>query len=267
MPRANIFVATPTTDGTVTTEYLQAVSGLIFSAQRPGSSFNVSCIRTTMFSEVSKARNMLAAKFMEDSRFTHLLFVDSDMGFEPSLVARMLGTGKPFVGALSPYKYISPATQHRMSRLVEDPELAERLSADFVAAEQIVDEGGGGGVPRIRVHDGFVRIHRIGAGILLLARAVFESMRANYPTLWSPPNSRFYAGVDVEGGVHQCFTSIQLPDGDVMSEDFSFCERWTSHGGDIWACVDEPIAHVGRRVCKAAYVDRLKHGILQTKGP
>lgn len=266
MPNVNLFVATPTTDGNVTTEYLQAVSGLIFASQNPGAGFNVSCIRTTMFSEVSKARNMLAAKFMEDSRFTHLLFVDADMGFNPSLVARMLATGRPFVGALSPYKYIDPTTQHRMSRRFDDPELAERLSADFVAAEQIVDEGGGGSTPRIRVHDGFVRIHKIGAGILLVARAVFEAARANYPSLWSPPNSRVYAGVEVAGGVHQCFSTLQLPDGDVLSEDFSFCERWTAHGGEIWACVDEEIAHVGRRVCRAAYVDRLRHNMIQTRG-
>lgn len=265
MPKANIFVATPTTDGTVTTEYLQAVSGLIFESQKPGSAFNVSCIRTTMFSEVAKARNMLAAKFMEDPRFTHLLFVDADMGFDPPLVPRMLGTGKPFVGALSPYKYVDPATQHRMSRLFDDPQLVERLSLDFVAAEQIVNEGEDDALPLVRVHDGFVRIHRIGAGILFLARSVFEAARVNYPSLWSPPNSKSYAGVDVEGGVHQCFTGIQLPDGDVLSEDFSFCRRWTDHGGEIWACVDEEIAHVGRRVCKAAYVDRLRHRIMQTK--
>ena len=266
MPKANLFVATPTTDSTVTTEYFQSINGLIFASYKEGSTFNVSCIRTTMYAEVAKARNVLAAKFMEDERFTHLLFVDADMGFNPSLVARMLATDHPFVGALSPYKYVDPATQHRMARRFDDPRLADRLSLDFVAAEQIFNEGDEVS-PRIRVHDGFVRVHRIGTGITLLARSVFDAVQAAHPTLWSAPNSSFYAGVGIKGRVHQCFAGIQRPDGDMLSEDFSFCERWTSLGGEIWACVDEDIAHVGRRICKSAYIDRLRHNIIQTKGP
>ena len=43
-----------------------------------------------------------------------------------------------------------------------------------------------------------------------------------------------------------------------LSEDFSFCYRWTRLlGRDLWVCVDEPITHLGDFGYQTRYLDRL----------
>jgi hypothetical protein len=33
--------------------------------------------------------------------------------------------------------------------------------------------------------------------------------------------------------------------GTYLSEDFSFCRRWTAMGGEIWADLESKLTHVG----------------------
>jgi hypothetical protein len=43
-----------------------------------------------------------------------------------------------------------------------------------------------------------------------------------------------------------------------LSEDFSFCYRWTrTLGRDLWVCVDEAVSHLGDFVYQGRYLDRL----------
>jgi hypothetical protein len=48
--------------------------------------------------------------------------------------------------------------------------------------------------------------------------------------------------------------------GDIpLSEDFSFCYRWTGLlGRELWVCVDEPITHLGEFPYRARYLDRMR---------
>ncbi len=219
---------------------------------------------TVSFSDIYKSRNFLAAAFMADKSATHLLFVDADMGFEPSLVRRMVRFDQPFVAALYPNRSMDRQRFHAVARTTDDAVLAERLALDFVKGESIVGESINGETPRYRVDRGFVRTKAIGTGVLLLKREVFTTLRDAYPSLLSPPNQSPYRQLGISEPVHQCFASLQLEDGNFLSEDISFCHRWNRCGGKIWACVDEDISHVGQKVYRSAYIDRMKHGMFQT---
>ena len=258
-----IFVATPCSGETVTTEYLHTVLKLQGYAYRPGATFSVKFV-TLSIADIYKARNALAAAFMADPSMTHLLFLDADMGFEPRLVEKMLQFDQPFTAALSPQRSLDAKRFHDAARRVDDPELAERLAAQFVSAQSIVGESVDGGPPIYRVDRGFVRIKTIGSGIVLLRREVFITLREAYPELMSPPNQSPYRQLGTTGPVHQCFASLQLEDGNFLSEDISFCYRWDRCGGKIWACVDEDISHVGQRVHRSAYIEHMRHGLFQT---
>lgn len=259
---ASILVATPCSGELVTTEYLHTIVKLIGWSTNPSAGFSVSLL-TLALSDLHKARNHLAAAFMAEPNHTHLLFIDADQAFRPALVSRMLKLDQPFVAALCPYRTMDMKRFHELSRRFDDPELAERLSLDFVSAGTLVGERVGDGPPVFRVRDGFIRAKAVGSGIALLKREVFERLRDAHPELWTPPDQPPYSQIGIKDAVHQCFAPLQIEGGNFLSEDMSFCRRWDNLGGQIWVCVDEDIVHVGRKAYRSAYIDRMKHDLFQ----
>jgi hypothetical protein len=81
-------------------------------------------------------------------------------------------------------------------------------------------------------------------------------MAEAYPELLAPATPR-YQVLGVRERVFQAFESLPDETGVHLSEDLSFCERWRRIGGEIWACVDETITHVGRMAFEGRYLDRL----------
>ena len=60
-----------------------------------------------MESLVTRARNTLVANFLDDEHATHLLFVDADIGFSPTIIKRMLDFDHEVVCAPYPMKLIN----------------------------------------------------------------------------------------------------------------------------------------------------------------
>ena len=75
-------------------------------AQRLGMAFSLD----TMINEslVQRARNHLSAKFLENGVATHLMFIDSDIGFEPEHIFKLILHDKDIVGGLYPKKTLPP---------------------------------------------------------------------------------------------------------------------------------------------------------------
>ena len=258
-----ILIATPCSGESVTTEYLHTIVQLVGWSTRPSAGFSLNLL-TLSLSDLHKARNYFAASFMKESTYTHLLFIDADQAFHPRLISKMLRLDQPFVAALCPFRTMDMRRFHELSRRFDDPALAERLSLDFVAAGSIVGESVDGGPPAFTVTDGFIRAKSVGAGVALLKREVFEKLRDGYPELMTRADQLPYSTLGITDPVHQCFAPLQGDDGSFLSEDMSFCRRWDKMGGKIYVCVDEEIAHVGRKVYRSSYIERMKHDLFQS---
>jgi hypothetical protein len=255
---AKVLLATPTHDGVVTVAYTESLLTTTRALQdtidlRP------MFIGATL---VAHARNAFATMVLEDPSFTHLLFVDSDMGFGADAVRRMVECSKDFVGCIAPRRSIDLDRMHSISRQVDDPLRARMIAQDY-AAPALVPRDLGGGKMGVVVEDGLAQAHQVGMGLTLLKRSVLERMRDAYPDLEAPANWR-YKAMGVRDRVFQVFESTQNPDGIYLSEDFSFCERWRRIGGEIWVYVDEVITHVGRKAFQGRYIERLA---FESSGP
>jgi hypothetical protein len=249
---AKIMIATPCANGMVTTDYLESVMKLTHAGRFKA--WNVSFIlETKSFSDLPVARNYFAARFMADESLTHMLFLDADMAVQPSLVQRYLELKKPFVGAVYPTRFLNASRMFSVSALTKDASEAIRLAQDFVCAKSIIGEP----------ENGFCRASRVGTGAMMLSRDVFTTLREAHPKLWLPTGGAVYAALGFDGPVLQCFTPLQSPSGEFLSEDVSFCERWLQAGGEIWSCVDENIVHVGQRRHFGTYATRLARGMVQ----
>jgi len=90
-----ILIGTPAYDGQVCMEYYVAVLQLIahMARTRPTVSLSPRPFEATL---ISVARNVLATKALT-AGFDYLLFIDADMGFQPSLIDKMLDANQPIV--------------------------------------------------------------------------------------------------------------------------------------------------------------------------
>jgi hypothetical protein len=217
-----ILVGTPIPEAEVKALYAFAMVRLIqqFHARRPEVVFDLNITHGTL---LAMARNQLVSKALADPSYSHVLFVDSDIGFDYRVVERLLDCGKDFVGCLYPTR-----------QLTNPPRItaADALAKDARGAVQLV-----GGLAPTR---------HLGMGLTLIRRSVIERLAEAYPDLLadSPPGS-FYAERGLRR-VLQVFDNLRDPHTTLfVGEDVSFCRRWTDTGGEIWAMVDELVTHVG----------------------
>jgi hypothetical protein len=258
-----ILLATPAYGGKVTTTYCEAVTALIdhFADKHPHIRFEH---RFLSLSLLPFMRNVYANLVMQDESFTHLLFVDADMGFAPSLIEHMIAADKPVVGAIYPHRRFDLATFYALHGEIADPAVARLVAIDYAGSVELVDGASGNGEPRSAsnlVIDGrCVRVRDVGAGIMLVRRDVFDRIKASYPQLWCEAVEHTYGKFGLTGGVLQCFEPMPDEHGHYCGEDTSFCRRWVQGcGGEVWAVVTETIIHVGTEKFVGNFLAKLQH--------
>jgi hypothetical protein len=232
----HLYIATPTYDRQVTTEYqhsLFALQGRLFQ-------LGVKCTLGTSQLPIDVARNQLASEALRGT-FSHLLMIDSDMGYRPQLIEAMLKFDQPIVGAVYPSRVIDWDHVWNAARSCNDSKLFPSLACTYNSAAFVFNDQGG-----VETKCGFAKVREIGAGILLIRRDVLEKFR----------NKTSSANLD-------CFTPLALASGELLYEDLSFCRRWTEdHNGEIWANIVEPITHVGRVQFRGSFIDRMTRGAM-----
>jgi choline kinase len=125
----------------------------------------INCTFYPIFFEslVSRARNAAVAHFMEDPDSTHLLFIDSDIIFEPEDVFKLLDADKPVIAGIYPKKYIT------WDRLKNNPD-AERV--DFPVGGEIK-----------MTEDNFIELDYLPTGFLMIKKWVIKSLMSEDPEL------------------------------------------------------------------------------------
>ena len=186
----------------------------------------------TMVNEslISRARNTLTAKFLEQEGATHLFFVDADIGWEPWHLLVLLNHDKDVIGGLYPMKTMP----------------IKWVVNGFEGAE----EG----------PDGLQEVSKAGTGFLLMKRHVFEKMAA-HPAVKPYKND---IGLDPKFDKHlKTYFDTAVRQGRYYSEDWTFCENWRDLGGKIWVDKRVLLRHSGSYVFCMENQDHL----LNTVGP
>jgi hypothetical protein len=239
----NILLATPTYSG-LGPEYVASMMRLqrALGAQgiRSRNVFN-------SMAEVARSRNALATHFWESPELTHLLFVDSDMSFEPSAVDALIRARRPLVGAVYPKRKLDLERFAAEARRQPDTRLAIAAALEWVVVP---------GSESAEVADGLCKVDGLGMGLCLIARDVFARMLEAGPISRDPTP---HATLLHKGPALGFFDTIQTDQG-LVPEDLAFCRRWRQCGGDVWAMLDQEIGHVGSMVFRGRCLDALMAG-------
>lgn len=229
-----IFLAIPSADSKASIHTMSSAirtqAGLL--RQEIGMTFD-----SFSFAEVSVARNILAARFLE-SDCTHLLFCDADMSWEPQVVGDLISAQAPFVTAAYVQRGIDlEKYAAARKKLKPGPKNDENRQDALRAATKPVH------VPmKPPTRKGrFIDVQQTGLGLALIERDVFMVMQTAGIVATQAYGAHF-SSRDVYG----YFDRIRLDDrGSTLPEDYSFCHRWRKCGGQIWVLEDARTRHHG----------------------
>ncbi len=185
---------------------------------------------------ITRARQNIVADFLANDAATHLIFIDADIGFEPEQVFRLLDFDKDVTAGVYPIKRID----WKKVRNVAESGMSPLESA---ALSYMIEFQAGG---KIEATQGFASVSFAGNGFLMIKRAALLAMIAHYPELRyahdHKPDDKL-AGSTWRYALFNCI--IDEATETYLSEDFSFCKRWTDMGGEIWADLESRLTHVG----------------------
>ncbi len=235
----HLVVATPCFGGQVSSIY----AGSIFALQQ--AVHGISNVRLKVHLRdgdalITRARANLATLFLDDPTATHLLFIDADIGFTPPQVFRLIESGADVIAGCYPVKRVN-WDKARKVMASGHPNLPS-ASLDYVLELDDPDQ--------VRVVNGFTRVRYAGTGFLMIRRQVLEKMCAH--PAYAPLKFEREHSLDALAGSPNRFAlfecMIDPATGTYLSEDFSFCKRWTDIGGEIWADLESRLDHVGPSV-------------------
>jgi hypothetical protein len=228
---------------------------------------------------ITRARNYLVDEFLR-SPYTHLMFIDSDINFNPQDVlalASLIGEDKPIIGAPYPKKCIA---WEKVRNAVdagladEDPNILEKYTGDFVFNPTE-------GTTQIKVTEP-TEVLEVGTGFVLIAREVFEKFRDEYPQFSYKPDHNRSEHFDGKRYIHAFFDTVI--DNEIyagkgasgsdryLSEDYMFCQWARKIGFTTWLCPWMEVNHVGTYVFNGTLKDLgnleyASHGVDVTNRP
>jgi hypothetical protein len=222
-----IFVATPAYGCMVTTSYLSSLLMLRVECGRR----NLPCMIDFIGNEslITRARNLLVEQFLKTDA-THLLFIDSDVSFVPESVFSMLQADKDVICSIYPKKtYLWKKLEDSSS---EKEPLRQRC-LDFninIVKSAPIEKGR------------YCKVLDAATGFMMIKRSVIERMKPAFPSLLCKND---VAGYDIKEYVALFDCMIDPESRRYLSEDYAFCRRWQSLGGEIWADIGNVMGHEG----------------------
>jgi hypothetical protein len=229
----HLVVATPCFGGLLTQRYMQSVCGLMAAGTADGITITVELLGND--SLITRARNTLVATVLDNPDVTHLMFIDSDIGFSADQVGRMLRFDQDVVAGMYPLKIIhyDQAVMYR----VAGGEPLETAQIRYVGAPHSPKER--------EERDGFITAEYAGTGFMLIKREALERMQAAYPeTRYTAAHNTGKPNPSInQYALFDCM--IDPETGEYLSEDYTFCKRWRAIGGDVWLDTQSRLSHIG----------------------
>ncbi len=242
--KKKLFIATPMYGGMNHGLYMKSCLDL----QTVMMKYNIEVKFSFLFNEslITRARNYLVDEFLRTD-YTHMMFIDSDIHFDPNDVIALLALDKDVIGGPYPKKSINWGNVAETARKNPDlnPKELENLVGEYVF--NVVK-----GTQQFQVSEP-LQVMEIGTGHMMIKRQVFEKLAEAFPNIRYKPDHVGQAHFDGSRYIHAYFdTVIDTKDSYIgggsdryLSEDYMFCQMWRKIGGEVWLCPWMKIAHIG----------------------
>lgn len=299
LQKKRLFVATPMYGGQCAGMYTKSIADLSALCAK----YNIPLQLYYLFNEslITRARNYCVDEFMR-SGATHLMFIDSDIGFNPQDVLALLGLmsddspydvmGGPYPKKCISWEKIKQAVDKGIAD--EDPNRLENYVGDYVFNPKANTTSIPLGEP--------VEVLEIGTGFMMVRRNAFEKYAAAYPYLSYKPDHVRTEHFDGSREIHAYFDCIidrgfsyqslhnlledvangkenlqdaakkiveneKIASKRYLSEDYNFCYHAAKIGLRVWFCPWMRLQHVGSYIFGGSLVDLATIGAAATADP
>ena len=165
---------------------------------------------------ISRARNTLVAKFLNNPDSTHLVFIDADIGWEPWHLLLLINHDVDVIGGLYPMK-----------------SLPVRWVVNGIEGGEQSEDGN------------LLEVSKTGTGFMVVKRDVFAKLD-QHPAVVPFKND---IGLPKELDPHmKTYYDTDVREGRYYSEDWTFCENWRDLGGKVWVDKRVLLKHSGSYV-------------------
>ena len=266
--RRKIFIATPMYGGVCGGQYCKSIADLMSLATQYGMQVNLFFLYNE--SLITRARNYLVDEFLR-SDCTHLVFIDSDIGFDPNdVIALTVMSGfegeendREIVCGPYPKKCIA---WEKIKRAVdkgfadENPNKLEKFVGDYVFNPV-------GGDTEIRL-DEPVEVLEGGTGFMCVRRSAFEKFKEAYPGYSYLPDHARTKHFDGTREIMMYFQAlIDEESKRYLSEDYMFCQWMRNIGVKTWMCPWMKLLHTGSYTFGGSLSDLAQLGAAATADP
>lgn len=224
---SSLFIATPAYGCFVCKDYLASLIMLRVRCAANGVHTTVKLLGNE--SLITRARNVMVAEFLKTD-CTHLMFIDSDIRFNPDDVLSMLKADKPVLCGIYAKKAFDWG---RLSGRAHEPVMQRMVDFNLNLKQGC------------RVEENrYIEVRDAATGFMMIRRDVLETMCERYPELLCANDIPWMK--DIIPTYHALFDCMIDPvDRRYLSEDYAFCRRWQKLGGEVWADLHCVLGHIG----------------------
>ena len=261
--KPRLYILTPCYGGMCYVNFVSSLTNTLDSLRQLGIEIMVEFCKND--SLVSRARNNLVARAMSDKKMTHILFIDSDITWEPSSILKLMIAQKPIVGGVYPLKHyhwdklvVDPLNPYKSNiiqtwiKTKNESQLKDLIDDETLIQNKLLTYNVNYLENYLSIDENLAKVKHTATGFMMIQRSTIENMMKAFPSTkyvddvhFLKPEENQYAYALFDCGVE---------DGHYYSEDWLFCHRWTKMGGDIHIDVSINLNHTGVEDYKGSYI-------------
>jgi hypothetical protein len=210
---------------------------------------------------ITRARNNIIGKAMNDLSITHFMFIDSDLTWNPNDILKLIRSDKSFIGGVYPLKNynwsnIDNKLLSTISR-VKDTEFSIRqcLTTEDILRSRVLKYNLNFISSSIEIDNNLTKVRHLATGFMMFKREVITQMQNEYSETKYTDDVGFLAEDKCEFAY--ALFDCAILDGHYLSEDWLFCERWRKIGGEIFVDVTIDLTHTGMEDYRGSLITSL----------
>jgi hypothetical protein len=261
--KPRVYILTPCYGGQCFVNYVSCLINTLSVLREMGVDIQVEFCKND--SLVSRARNNLVARAMNDKRMTHILFIDADITWDPTSILKLLIADKAVVGGVYPLKH------YHWDKLVSDPmnpyrsdivqswiktkntsQLKGLVNDETFIQNKLLTYNINYLGNYLSIDENLAKVKHTATGFMMIKRNTIEKMMEAFPSTKYVDDVHFLKPEENEFAY--ALFDCGVEDGHYYSEDWLFCHRWTKMGGEIFIDVSINLTHTGVEDYQGSYI-------------
>jgi len=217
---------------------------------------------------VSRARNNLVARAMNNKNMTHILFIDNDIAWDPVDILKLLIADKKLVGGIYPLKRYEwekllkdkrdPTNQNIIKSWIDRKNKSQfnsQISDEKMIQHNLLQYNINYLSNNLTIDNNLAQVKHLATGFMMIQRNVIEKMGKSFPSTKYTDDVGFLRPEENEFAY--ALFDCGVEDGHYYSEDWLFCHRWSKMGGDIFVDVSINLTHTGIEDFQGCYISSI----------